>query len=339
MRSPFTPYVAADDRYERLSYERIGRSGLRLPRISLGLWNNFGSDKPLETQAEIVLRAFDRGVTHFDLANNYGPPYGSAEEQFGRILRSDLGSYRDELLISTKAGYDMWPGPYGDGGSRKYLLSSLDQSLGRLGVDYVDVFYSHRPDPETPIAETMGALATAVRQGKALYVGISNYDAEQTEAAITALDAEGVPLLIHQPRYNMFDRRPEAALFETLTQRGIGAIAFSPLAGGLLTGRYLDGHAPAGSRVAEGRWLSERNLSEIYLERARGLDAIARERGQSLAQLALLWVLRQEAVTSALIGASSAAQLDDNLDALESPALTADELARIDRFAIDGTGR
>ncbi|ROQ41600.1 L-glyceraldehyde 3-phosphate reductase [Frondihabitans sp. PhB188] len=338
MRSPFTPYVADDERYAKLPYDRIGRSGLRLPRISLGLWNNFGSDRPLETQRDILLRAFDRGVTHFDLANNYGPPYGSAEEQFGRVFHANLHSYRDEILISTKAGYDMWPGPYGDGGSRKYLLSSLDQSLGRLGLDYVDIFYSHRPDPTTPIEETMGALATAVRQGKALYVGISNYDPAQTQAAVDALAAEGVPLLIHQPRYNMFDRRPEGGLFDTLLANGIGSIVFSPLAGGLLTGRYLDGIAPAGSRAAEGRWFTSDAFDDDYLTRARGLNAIAEARGQSLAQLSLLWVLRQQAVTSALIGASSVAQLDDSLDALHGADLTDDELAAIEPLAVDGTG-
>jgi len=339
MRSPFTPYVADDARYSRLDYVRTGRSGLRLPRVSLGLWNNFGGDKPLETQRDIVLRAFDRGVTHFDLANNYGPPYGSAESQFGRILAADLRPYRDELVISTKAGYDMWPGPYGDGGSRKYLLTSLEQSLTRLGVDQVDVFYSHRPDPETPVEETMGALATAVRQGKALYAGISNYDPEQTRAAAAALAAEGVPLLIHQPRYNMFDRRPEQGLFDALLELGIGSIVFSPLAGGLLTNRYLSGRAPAGSRAAEGRWFTEDALSETYLDRARGLQEIAEARGQSLAQLALTWVLRQPAVTSALVGASSVAQLDDSLDALDAAPLGDDELAAVEPLAVDGTGR
>ncbi|WP_423923381.1 aldo/keto reductase [Frigoribacterium sp. 2-23] len=338
MRSPFTPYVADDERYSRLDYVRTGRSGLKLPRISLGLWNNFGFDRPLETQRDIVLRAFDRGVTHFDLANNYGPPPGSAESQFGRIMAANLRPYRDELIISTKAGYDMHPGPYGDFGSRKYLLSSLDASLGRLGLDYVDIFYSHRPDPETPIEETMGALATAVRQGKALYAGISNYDPEQTRAAITALEAEGVPLLIHQPRYNMFDRAPEDGLFDTLLEHGVGSIVFSPLAGGLLTGRYLSGSAPQGSRAAEGRWFTEDALSETYLSRVRSLNEIAEARGQSLAQLSLAWVLRQPAVTSALIGASSVSQLDDSLDALHGAALTDDELAAIEPFAVDGTG-
>ena len=339
MTTSFTPYVAAADRYTNTAYDRVGRSGLTLPRISLGLWNNFGSDRSLETQRDIILRAFDRGVTHFDLANNYGPPAGSAESQFGRVLHENLRPYRDELVISSKAGYDMWPGPYGDGGSRKYLLSSLDQSLGRLGLDYVDVFYSHRPDPDTPIDETMGALATAVRQGKALYAGISNYDPQQTEAAMAALGAEGIPLLIHQPRYNMFDRAPEHGLFETLEKLGLGSIVFSPLAGGLLTNRYLSGHAPAGSRAAEGRWFTEDTLSETYLSRVRGLNDIAAQRGQSLAQLALTWVLRQPAVTSALIGASSVTQLDDSLDALSAPKLTDEELGMIDPLAVDGTGR
>ena len=329
----------ADDRYEHLPYQRVGRSGLLLPRISLGLWNNFGADRGLTTQRDIVLHAFDRGVTHFDLANNYGPPPGAAEEQFGRILASDLRPYRDELVISTKAGYDMWPGPYGNWGSRKYMLASLDQSLGRMGLDSVDVFYSHRPDPETPIEETVSALVTAVRSGKALYAGISNYDPEQTAAAAEALAAENIHLLIHQPRYNMFDRKPEQGLFETLLDNGVGSIVFSPLAGGLLTNRYLSGKAPAGSRAAEGRWFTEDALSETYLERVRGLNDIAEARGQSLAQLALTWVLRQPAVTSALIGASSVAQLDDSLDALHGAELTDDEVAAIEPFAVDGTGR
>jgi len=332
------PYTAAADRYELLEYARVGRSGLRLPRISLGLWNNFGHDRPLSTQRAIVLRAFDRGVTHFDLANNYGPPPGSAEENFGRILASDLRPYRDELVVSSKAGYDMWPGPYGEWGSRKYLLSSLDASLARLGLDYVDIFYHHRPDPDTPIEESMGALAHAVRSGKALYAGISNYGPDDTRRAAAALAAEGVPLLIHQPSYSMFNRTPEEGLLETIAELGIGSIVFSPLAQGLLTNRYLDG-IPAGSRAAEGRWIDADTISEQYLERARGLDAIARERGQSLAQLALLWVLRQEAVTSALIGASSVAQLDDNLDALDGAPLTAEELAAIEPLAVHGTGR
>lgn len=331
------PHVAADDRYEQLEYARVGRSGLKLPRISLGLWNNFGDDRPIETQRAILRRAFDRGVTHFDLANNYGPPDGSAESNFGRILHDDFLPYRDELIISTKAGYYMWPGPYGEWGSRKYLLSSLDQSLRRMRLDYVDIFYSHRPDPETPLEETMGALATAVQSGKALYAGISNYDAGQTREAHRILGELGVPLLIHQPRYNMFDRRMEHGLLDALTETGIGSIVFSPLAQGLLTNRYLDG-VPAGSRAAEGRWISGDNIDETYLERARALNAIAEARGQSLAQLALLWVLRHPQVTSALIGASSVRQLDDSLDALHGAALTADELAAIEPHAVHGTG-
>jgi L-glyceraldehyde 3-phosphate reductase len=329
-------YFAANDRYEKIEYARIGQSGLKIPRISLGLWNNFGDDRPLTTQRAILLRAFDLGVTHFDLANNYGPPGGSAESNFGRILESDLRPYRDELVISSKAGYDMWPGPYGEWGSRKYLLSSLDQSLKRLSLDYVDIFYSHRPDPETPIEETMGALATAVRQGKALYAGISNYDPAQTLAAANALAAEGVPLLIHQPRYNMFDRTMEDGLLETIDDLGIGSIVFSPLAQGMLTDRYLQG-VPKGSRAAEGRWISEKNITEAYLERVRALNAIAEGRGQTLAQLALSWVLRHPQVTSALIGASSVAQLESSLAALDAPALTDAELASIEPFAVHGT--
>jgi len=330
-------YEAASDRYEISPYVRTGRSGLKLPRISLGLWNNFGTDRPLEGQRAILRRAFDRGVTHFDLANNYGPPAGSAESNFGRILEQDFRPYRDELVISSKAGYDMWDGPYGEWGSRKYLLSSLDQSLGRMGLDYVDIFYSHRPDPDTPIEETMGALATAVRQGKALYAGISNYNPEQTRAAHAALAAEGIPLLIHQPRYNLFDRTPEEGLFETIDDLSIGCIVFSPLAQGLATNRYLDG-IPQDSRVAEGRWMNEENISDTYLDRAKALNEIAQGRGQTLAQLALSWVLRQPQVTSALVGASSVAQLDDNLSAAHAPALTEDEIAAIEPFAVHGTG-
>ncbi|HEY5856827.1 MAG TPA: aldo/keto reductase [Aldersonia sp.] len=330
----FRPHVAAPDRYDDAVYERCGRSGLRLPRISLGLWNNFGADRPLDTQRAIALRAFDRGVTHFDLANNYGPPYGAAEEQFGRILARDLRPYRDELIVSTKAGFDMWPGPYGDGGSRKYLLASLDQSLTRLGLGYVDIFYSHRFDPDTPLEETMGALATAVRSGRALYAGISNYDADQTRRAAAILADLGVPLTIHQPRYNMLDRVPEQGLLAALDELGVGGIAFSPLAGGLLTDRYLSGHAPAGSRAAEGRWFDETAITEGYLETVRGLDAIAKQRGQSLAQLALVWVLRQPQIISALIGASSVAQLDANLDALQVPGLDEQTRARIDEVLV-----
>jgi L-glyceraldehyde 3-phosphate reductase len=332
------PYTAADDRYDRLEYARVGRSGLKLPRISLGLWNNFGHDRALTTQRANVLRAFDLGVTHFDLANNYGPPPGSAEENFGRILESDLRPYRDELIISSKAGYDMWPGPYGEWGSRKYLLSSLDASLTRLGLDYVDIFYHHRPDPDTPIEESMGALAHAVRSGKALYAGISNYGPDDTRRAAAALAAEGVPLLIHQPSYSMFNRTPEEGLLDAIGELGIGSIVFSPLAQGLLTNRYLGG-IPEDSRAAKGRWMNADTISDTYLERARGLNAIAEARGQSLAQLALLWVLRQPSVTSALIGASSVAQLEDNLAALDGAALTDEELAAIEPLAVHGTGR
>lgn len=330
-------YAAIPERYERMRYNRVGRSGLKLPALSLGLWHNFGHDRPLDTQRAIVRRAFDLGITHFDLANNYGPPQGSAEENFGRILASDLAPYRDELIISSKAGYDMWPGPYGDFGSRKYLLASLDQSLRRLGLEYVDVFYSHRPDPETPIEETMGALASAVRQGKALYVGISNYDPDQTRAAAAALEAEGVPLLIHQPRYSMFDRHIEDGLFPVLEEVGAASIVFSPLAQGLLTDRYLTGEVPADSRAATSRFLSPAKISDEYLERIRGLDAIARERGQSIAQLALSWVLRERLVASALIGASSVAQLEQNVAALDAAPLSDDEIARIEPFAANGT--
>ena len=330
-------FVAIPERYDRMRYNRVGRSGLKLPALSLGLWHNFGHDRPLDTQRAIVRRAFDLGITHFDLANNYGPPAGSAEENFGRLLATDLAPYRDELIVSSKAGYDMWPGPYGDFGSRKYLLSSLDQSLGRLGLDYVDIFYSHRPDPETPVEETMGALASAVRQGKALYVGISNYDPEQTRAAASALEAEGVPLLIHQPRYSMFDRHIEDGLFPVLEDVGAASIVFSPLAQGLLTDRYLSGDVPADSRAATSRFLSPEKISAQYLERMRGLDAIAKERGQSIAQLALSWVLREPLVASALIGASSVAQLEQNVAALDAAPLDDDEIARIEPFAANGT--
>ena len=331
------PYIAKDDRYESLDYKRAGKSGLKLPAVSLGLWNNFGNDRPIETQRAILRRAFDLGITHFDLANNYGPPSGSAESNFGRIFAEDFSSYRDEILISSKAGYFMWDGPYGEWGSRKNLLSSLDQSLGRLGVDYVDVFYSHRPDPDTPIEETMGALATAVQQGKALYVGVSNYSPEQTRAAAAALAVYNIPLTLHQPRYNMFDRHIEDGLFPVLDEVGAGSIVFSPLAQGLLTDRYLDGTVPADSRAAEGRWLNAEKITEEYLTRARGLNTIAAERGQSLAQLALTWVLRHPQVTSALIGASSVAQLENNVGALSGAALTAEEIEAIEEFAIDGT--
>lgn len=330
-------YVADANRYESADYKRLGRSGLRLPAISLGLWNNFGFDKPLDTQRAILRRAFDLGVTHFDLANNYGPPAGSAESNFGNIFASDFRPHRDELIISSKAGYDMWAGPYGEWGSRKYLLSSLDASLGRLGLDYVDIFYSHRPDPNTPIEETMGALATAVMSGRALYVGISNYNTEQTIAAYAALAEHKIPLVIHQPRYNMFDRHIETeGLLPALDDLGMGSIVFSPLAQGMLTDRYLKG-IPADSRAAEGRWINAENISATYLERANALNEIAASRGQSLAQLALTWVLRHPQVTSALIGASSVAQLENNLAALDGAPLSDDEIAAIEPFAVHGT--
>ena len=331
-------YVADADRYSSMTYRRSGRSGLMLPALSLGLWHNFGHERPMDVQRSIIRRAFDLGVTHFDLANNYGPPYGSAETNFGRIFAEDLRPYRDEIVVSSKAGYDMWPGPYGDGGSRKYLLASLDQSLRRLGLDYVDIFYSHRPDPETPIEETMGALASAVSQGKALYVGVSNYDPEQTRAAAAALAVHGIPLTIHQPRYSMFDRHVEHGLFPALDEVGAGSIVFSPLAQGLLTDRYLDGRVPADSRAATSRFLSEDAIDETYLERVRGLAEVARGRNQSIAQLALSWVLRQEAVTSALIGASSVAQLEQNVASLDAGPLTDDEIAAIEPLAVHGTG-
>jgi len=331
-------YRAENARYESIEYNRVGRSGLKLPAVSLGLWNNFGFDKPVETQRAILRRAFDLGVTHFDLANNYGPPAGSAETNFGRIFSDDFRPYRDEMVISSKAGYDMWPGPYGDFGSRKYLLSSLDQSLERMGLDYVDIFYSHRPDPGTPIEETMGALATAVQSGRALYVGISSYSPEQTVAAHAALAEHNIPLIIHQPRFSMFDRHIEDGLLPVLDDLGMGSIVFSPLAQGLLTDRYLNG-IPPDSRVAEGRWMSADVISDTYLTRARGLGEIARQRGQSLAQLAVTWVLRHPQVTSALIGASSVTQLEDNIRALKGAALSDDELAAIEEFAVHGTGR
>ena len=331
-------YVASENRYDTMQYARTGRSGLFLPRVSLGFWHNFGDARGWETQRAIVRRAFDLGITHFDLANNYGPPPGSAEKNFGRILADDLAAHRDEIVVSTKAGYDMAPGPYGEWGSRKTLLSSLDQSLGRLGLDYVDIFYSHRPDPDTPIEETRGALATAVTSGRALYAGISNYSPEQTRKAAAALAEHRIPLLIHQPSYSMFNRHIENGLLEVLDEVGAGSIVFSPLAQGMLTDRYLDGNVPAGSRAATSHFLSPDKLSETYLERARALDAIARDRGQTLAQLALTWVLRHPQVTSALIGASSVEQLDQNVRALEAPALTDEELSAIEPFAVDGTG-
>ena len=331
------PYLAAPDRYETAGFARTGRSGLLLPRISLGLWNNFGDDRAFETQRAIVRRAFDLGVTHIDLANNYGPPPGAAEANFGRMLATDLAPYRDELIVSTKAGYTMGAGPYQDWGSRKYLRSSLDASLRRLGLDYVDIYYSHRPDPETPIEETMGALASAVHEGKALYDGISNYDSAQTRAAAAALAEHGIPLTIHQPRYNMFDRWIEPELLDTLDGLGTGSIVFSPLAQGLLTDRYLDGTVPAGSRAAASPFLDGSAITPEYLERVRGLHGIAAARGQSLAQLAISWVLRRATVTSALVGASSVAQFEDAHRALDAPELNASELEAIEAFAIDGT--
>jgi L-glyceraldehyde 3-phosphate reductase len=327
-------YVAAAGRYEQIPYRRCGRSGLKLPAISLGLWQNFGDDRPAGTQREIIRRAFDLGVTHFDLANNYGPPYGSAETNFGVILRTDLRAHRDELIISTKAGYDMWPGPYGEWGSRKYLLASLDQSLARLGLEYVDIFYSHRFDPGTPLEETMGALDTAVRSGKALYAGISSYSAERTSEAAATLRAMGTPLLIHQPSYSMLNRWIERGLLDVLDREGIGCIAFSPLAQGLLTGKYLSG-VPAGSRAGRGGSLSASQISDENLARVRALNQIAAARGQSLAQLALAWALRDQRVTSALIGASSAAQLEENLAAAQQPPFTSEDLAAIDQHAVD----
>ncbi len=327
-------YAAADDRYTKLPYRRCGRSGVMLPEISLGLWQNFGDGKPIEDQRAILRHAFDLGVTHFDLANNYGPPYGSAEINFGRIMREDLRPYRDELIISTKAGYDMWPGPYGDHGSRKYLLASLDQSLRRMGLDYVDIFYSHRFDPDTPLEETMGALSSAVRSGKALYAGISSYSAERTVEAASILRQMGTPVLIHQPSYSMLNRWIEGGLLEVLGHEGIGCIAFSPLAQGVLTGKYLNG-VPAGSRASTDGSLSPDQISEQTLAHVRALAEIARSRGQTLAQMALSWVLRDPRVTSALIGASSVAQLEENLAAAAHTDFTDAELAAIDQDAVE----
>jgi len=327
-------YLAAPDRYERMQYRRSGRSGLQLPELSLGLWNNFGDDFPFESGRAIVRRAFDLGITHFDLANNYGPPYGSAEENFGRMLAHDLGRYRDELVISTKAGYDMWPGPYGDRGSRKYLLASLDQSLQRMGLEYVDIFYSHRFDPETPLEETMGALETAVRQGKALYVGISSYSAAKTREAARILRELGTPLLIHQPSYSMLNRWIEPELLDVLAEEGVGCIVFSPLAQGMLTDKYLQG-IPEGSRASRTATLSPELITDEALEKIRALNEIASARGQSLAQMALAWALRDPRVTSALAGASSVDQLETNVAALERMDFTDDELAEIDRHATD----
>jgi L-glyceraldehyde 3-phosphate reductase len=327
-------YLPAGDRYDRMTYNRCGRSGLLLPAVSLGLWQNFGGDRPLETSRAIVRRALDLGITHFDLANNYGPPYGSAEETFGAMLQKDLAPFRDELVISTKAGYDMWPGPYGDFGSRKYLLASLDQSLERMGLDYVDIFYSHRRDPDTPMEETLGALDTAVRQGKALYAGISSYSAERTVEAAHILRDLGTPLLIHQPSYSMLNRWIERGLRDVLGEEGIGCIVFSPLAQGMLTDRYLGG-IPPDSRASRDGSLSRDMLSEQALEKIRALDALARGRGQTLAQMALAWTLRDARVTSTLVGASSVAQLEANVGALDRLGFTADELAEIDRHATD----
>ncbi len=334
-----TPHVANPERYAKDIYRRCGKSGLRLPAVSLGLWQNFGGDAPLDRQRAIILKAFDLGITHIDLANNYGPPPGSAEENFGRVFARDLRPYRDELIISTKAGYGMWPGPYGDFGSRKYLLASLDQSLKRVGLEYVDIFYHHRPDPETPIEETMMALDQAVRSGKALYVGISNYGPEETSEAVRILRGLGTPLLIHQPRYSMFDRRPEQGLLDVLGKEGVGAIVFSPLAQGLLTDRYLKGTVPAGSRITHSEFLKKSQLNETYLARANALNDIAKGRGQSLAQMAIQWVLRDARVTSALVGASSVEQLRNNVASLAFPALTEDEITAIEPFAVHGTER
>jgi L-glyceraldehyde 3-phosphate reductase len=327
-------YVPDPGRYDAMRYRRVGRSGLLLPAISLGLWQNFGHDRPLDTQRAIVRRAFDRGVTHFDLANNYGPPYGSAEENFGRLLATDLRAHRDELIVSTKAGYDMWPGPYGEWGSRKYVLASLDQSLRRMGLDYVDIFYSHRFDPDTPLEETLGALDSAVRQGKALYVGISSYSADRTGEAVRILRELGTPLLIHQPSYSMLNRWIEDGLLDVLGEEGVGCIVFSPLAQGLLTDRYLNG-VPPSSRASRDGSLSRDQLTEGTLAKVRALRELAASRGQTLAQMALAWTLRDERVTSTLIGASSVAQLDDNLGALDNLRFGDDELARIDRFATE----
>jgi L-glyceraldehyde 3-phosphate reductase len=328
-------YLPAEDRYASLPYRRTGRSGLKLPAVSLGLWHNFGHDKAFDTQRAIVRRAFDRGVTHLDLANNYGPPPGSAEENFGRLLATDLKPYRDELVISTKAGYDMWPGPYGEWGSRKYLLSSLDQSLARMGLDYVDIFYSHRFDPDTPLQETMGALDSAVRQGKALYVGISSYSGHRTEEAAQILRDLGTPCVIHQPSYSLLNRWVEEDLLDVLEREGIGCIAFSPLAQGMLTDKYLGGNVPADSRAAQDHFLKRDMLTPEALAHIEALNTMAGARGQSLAQMAIAWTLRDERVTSALIGASSVAQLDENLAALDNLEFTDEELATIDQHAVD----
>ena len=330
-----TTYLPSPDRYASMPYRRCGRSGLKLPAVSLGLWHNFGDEQPVDSQRAILRRAFDLGITHFDLANNYGPPYGSAEINFGRLLREDFASLRDELVISTKAGWDMWPGPYGDLGSRKYLLASLDQSLTRMGLDYVDVFYHHRFDPDTPLEETLGALDSAVRQGKALYVGISSYSDHRTLEAIAILKELGTPLLIHQPSYSMLNRWIEERLLDVLGDEGIGCIAFSPLAQGLLTNRYLNG-IPEGSRASRDSSLSPDLLSKENLDRVRGLSGIAEQRGQKISQLALAWALRDARVTSVLVGASSVAQLEENVAALDNLNFTSEELALIDQFAVEG---
>jgi len=330
-----TTYIPAEDRYRSMTYRRCGRSGLLLPAVSLGLWQNFGDDRPLETQRAIVRRAFDLGITHFDLANNYGPPYGSAESNFSRILRDDFGDHRDELVISTKAGWDMWPGPYGDLGSRKYLLASLDQSLRRLGLDYVDIFYHHHYDPQTPLEESLGALHSAVVSGRALYVGISSYSDQRTAEAVTILRRLGTPLLIHQPSYSMFNRWIEDRLLDVLGTEGVGCIAFSVLAQGLLTDRYLNG-VPPGSRASLGGSLTREMLNDENLARIRALNDMAHGRSQSLAQMAVAWALRDPRVTSVLIGASSVAQLEQNVSALDHLGFTAEEIAAIDRYAVDG---
>ena len=330
------PYIAAADRYENMDYRRSGKSGLRLPGVSLGLWHNFGGANNTDVMRETMRTAFDLGVTHYDLANNYGPPPGSAEENFGHIFAQDLAPYRDEIVIATKAGYYMWPGPYGDFGSRKYILSSLDQSLTRMGLDYVDVFYHHRPDPDTPIEESMMALDQAVRSGKALYAAVSNYGPEDTVTAVKILRELGTPMLIHQFPYSMYDRTPEQGLIDTLEEQGVGSIVFSPLAQGMLTDRYLKG-VPEGSRVTHSQFLNEKQITDTYLERTSALNDIAKQRGQSLAQLAIQWVLRGDRITSALVGASSAQQLRDTVAALDFPALTADEIAAIEPHAVHGT--
>jgi L-glyceraldehyde 3-phosphate reductase len=330
-----TTFLPSPDRYASMPYRRCGRSGLKLPAVSLGLWHNFGDEQSIDSQRAILRRAFDLGITHFDLANNYGPPYGSAEINFGRLLREDFASLRDELVISTKAGWDMWPGPYGDLGSRKYLLASLDQSLTRMGLDYVDVFYHHRFDPDTPLEETLGALDSAVRQGKALYVGISSYSDHRTLEAIAILKELGTPLLIHQPSYSMLNRWIEERLLDVLGDEGIGCIAFSPLAQGLLTNRYLNG-IPEGSRASRDSSLSPDLLSKENLDRVRGLSGIAEQRGQKISQLALAWALRDARVTSVLVGASSVAQLEENVAALDNLDFTSEELTLIDQFAVEG---